>query len=117
MVLLLTHCIFKPEFQKFSKFIFYLNIKVVHEALNEILPKALQNLFKFQAISHQHYTRNNKLKLVEHPKTKNLTYRLKSIQYQAILNWNQFLLHKGRSRFFFQKTTQSLSIGFYRSKS
>ena len=39
---------------KFSKYIFYLKIKIVHEALNEILPKALQNLFKFQAISHQH---------------------------------------------------------------
>ena len=37
---------------KFSKFIFYLNIKVVHEALNKILPKALQNLFKFQAITN-----------------------------------------------------------------
>ena len=76
----------------FFKFIFYLNIKVVHEALIEILPKALQNLFNFQAISHQHYARNNKLKLLERPKTKNLTYGLKSIQYQAILNWNQLLL-------------------------
>ena len=65
----------------------------MHEALNEILPNALQNLFTFQAISRQHYTKNNKVKLMERPKTKNLNYGLRSIQYQAILNWNQLLLH------------------------
>ena len=95
---------------KFSKFIFYLNIKVVHEALNEILPKALQNLFKFQAISHQHYTRNNKLKLLERPKTKNLNYGLKSIQYQAILNRNQLLLHTKEDLASFSKKQLKISV-------
>ena len=95
---------------KFSKFIFYLNIKVVHEALNEILPKTLQNLFKFQAISHQHYTRNNKLKRLERPKTRNLNYGLKSIQYQAILNWNQLLLHTKEDLASFSKKQLKISV-------
>ena len=95
---------------KFSKFIFYLNIKVVHEALNEILPKALQNLYKFQAISHQHSTRNNKLKLLERPKTKNLNYGLNSIQYQAILNWNQLLLYTKEDLVSFSKKQLKVSV-------
>ena len=74
-------------------YIFYLNVKTVHETLNNIVPLALQNLFHFQQLSHQHFTRNNELKLLERPKAKTLKYGLKSIRYQAILNWNQLLLH------------------------
>ena len=84
-------------------YIFYLNVKTIHETLNNIVPSALQNLFHFQQLSHQHFTRNSELKLLERPKAKTLKYGLKSIRYQAILNWNQLLLHSKQDLTVFSK--------------
>ena len=78
---------------KFSKYIFYLNINIAHETLNQITPLAIRSLLDFQIISHRYNTRNNERKLLERPRTKTLKYGLKSIRYQVILNWNQLLLH------------------------
>ena len=92
------------------KFIFYLNVKIVHETLTEMVPLALQNLFHFQHISHQHFTRNNELKLLERPRAKTLKYGLKSIRYQAILNWNQLLLHSKQDLTTFSKNKIKVSV-------
>ena len=71
----------------------------------------MRNKFNFLHVCfHQHYTRNNKLKLLERPKTKTLTYGLKSIQYQAILNWNQLLLRTKEDLASFSKKQLKVSV-------
>ena len=73
--------------------VFKCNIKLVHQTINKLSPQALQESFAFKVLSHQHQTRNRNLKLLERAKAKTLTYGLKSVKYQSLLNWNQLLLN------------------------
>ena len=73
--------------------VFKCNITLVHETLNNLSPRALQNTLNFKTLSHQHNTRNLNLKLLERRKARTLNFGLKSIQYQSLLNWNQLLLN------------------------
>ena len=73
--------------------VFKCNIKLVHQTINKLSPQALQDSLSFKSLSHQHQTRNRNLKLLERSKAKTLTYGLKSVKYQSLLNWNQLLLH------------------------
>ena len=73
--------------------VFKCNVKLVHQTINKISPKVLQESFDFKVLSHAYETRNRNLKLLERPKAKTLNYGLKSVKYQSILNWNQLLLH------------------------
>ena len=73
--------------------VFKCNIKLVHQTINKLSPQALQDSLAFKSLSHQHQTRNRNLKLLERAKAKTLTYGLKSVKYQSLLNWNQLLLH------------------------
>jgi len=69
------------------------NIQLVHQTLTNLSPEAVTNILNFKTLSHNYRTRNSDLKLLERPKAKTLTYGLKSIKYQSLLNWNQLLLH------------------------
>ena len=79
---------------RYSNFATYGNqVQYPHQTLTNLSPEAVTNILNFKTLSHNYRTRNSDLKLLERPKAKTLTYSLKSIKYQSLLNWNQLLLH------------------------
>ena len=53
-------------------FIFSLNVKLVHQALNKVTPVAVENTLNHNFRTHHYFTRTRNIPLIEKPKAKHL---------------------------------------------
>ena len=68
-----------------------LNILLVHQHLNSLLPSDLCSTLVFKRIDHSYPTRRQNLGLLKLPYANTTTHGLKRLSSQAILQWNSFL--------------------------
>ena len=68
-----------------------LNILLVHQHLNSLLPFDLCSTLVFKRIDHLYPTRSQNLALLKLPYANTTTHGLKRLSSQAILQWNSFL--------------------------
>ena len=68
-----------------------LNILLVHQYLNSLLPSDLCSTLVFKRIDHSYSTRRQNLRLLKLPHAYTSAHGLKRLSNQAILQWNSFL--------------------------
>ena len=72
-----------------SELVFIANIKLVHQALNNLLPAALSNVLRLQYVTNNILTRAQTDGLLERFEVRTSTFGIFLISYQCIINWNE----------------------------
>ena len=88
----------KPLFESLgilniSELLFMQNISLIYQSLNGLSPINIQNALNLSFLNHAYLTRGSTKRIVSRPLIYTKHYGLKSITYQAILNWNNLQKH------------------------
>ena len=79
----------QQQLNTISELVFIANIKLVHQALNNLLPAALSNVLRLQYVTNNILTRAQTDRLLERFEVRTSTFGIFSISYQCIINWNE----------------------------
>ena len=69
-------------------FIISKNIQLVHQTLNNNVPEAVQDILDLRYTTNPFGTRSESNKLLSKPLVRTTKFGIKSIKYQAVVNWN-----------------------------
>ena len=71
------------------QFIVTKNIQLVHQSLNNNVPEAVQYILDLYFITNPFCTRSQSNKLLSKPLVKTTKFGIKSVKYQAVIEWNE----------------------------